>query len=268
MAKHYEEELNEMETLDNTNGSNKNPLPNVPSALSWLNTAANYYKTHGFWGMLKGLFFILVACAGISIIVMTTTFITNPDKIFNYYYEWQQTKIKIEEQKHLELIEKRMENTPKIQGECDKLLWKSGGQRVLFLEMHNNTGNISGLPFYYADSSCESMADNIHPISEYCKQVKLSLMPFATELFKTGEWHGSMEELKKIDKAFYYKMMASGADHLAAVVVEGTDKPVGMLFVCYGEEDVHDCNEAIIMTKQSAMKIAVLVEVNKNKNKI
>ena len=88
-------------------------------------------------------------------------------------------------------------------------------------------------------------------------------MPFATDLFKNGYWHGSMDELYQIDKAFYYKMMASGADHLAAVVVEGTDSAVGMLFVTYGPDDAHSCSEAITEAKHTAMKIAVLVEVSK-----
>ena len=282
MAKHYEEELNEMEIIDDVTENveceddfsdytrkeyKETDAPDIPSAISWLDKAAAAYKKHGFWGVLKGIFFMLVACLCAIILYLGISFMVNPGKYFDYYNEWNKTKTEIERIEHEKLIAKRMENTPKIQAECDKLLWKTGGQRVLFLEMHNNTGNISGLPFYYADASCESMDDGIHPVSDYCKQVKLSLMPFATELFENGAWHGTMDELYLIDKAFYYKMMASGADHLAAVVVEGTDQAVGMLFVMYGPDDDHTCSEALAAVRQTAMKIAILVEIGKTTEK-
>ena len=272
MAKHYEEDLNEMEIIDDVTGnesydnhgsSDKN-VPDVSSALSWLDKAATLYKKHGFLGTLKGVIFMLIAIAIAVFIYLGVSFAINPKKYIEYYNEIQTTKAQIEDARHKELIEKRMENTPKIQSECDKLLWKTGGQRVLFLEMHNNTNNISGLPFYYADASCESLDDNSYPIAEYCKQVKLSLMPFATELFEKGSWHGSMEDLFLIDKSFYHKVKASGADHMAAVVVHGTEEEVGMLFVMYGPEDNHSCEEAINTARQTAMKLGVLVEVSKS----
>ena len=272
MAKHYEEELNEMEiiddvteneTYDNHGNSDKN-VPDVSSALSWLDKAATLYKKHGFLGTLKGVIFMLIAIAIAVFIYLGVSFAINPKKYIEYYNEIQSTKAQIEDARHKELIAKRMENTPKIQSECDKLLWKTGGQRVLFLEMHNNTNNISGLPFYYADASCESLDDKSYPIAEYCKQVKLSLMPFATELFEKGSWHGSMEELFLLDKSFYHKVKASGADHMAAVVVYGSDEAVGMLFVMYGPEDGHSCEEAINTARQTAMKLGVLVEVSKS----
>lgn len=272
MAKHYEEDLNEMEIIDDVtenesyddHGNSDKNVPDVSSALSWLDKAATLYKKHGFIGTLKGVIFMLIAIAIAVFIYLGVSFAINPKKYIEYYNEIQSTKAQIEDARHKDLIAKRMENTPKIQSECDKLLWKTGGQRVLFLEMHNNTNNISGLPFYYADASCESLDDYSYPIAEYCKQVKLSLMPFATELFEKGSWHGSMEDLFLIDKSFYHKVKASGAEHMAAVVVQGTENEVGMLFVMYGPEDAHSCEEAINTARQTAMKLGVLVEVSKS----
>lgn len=272
MAKHYEEDLNEMEIVDDItenesyddHGNSDKNVPDVSSALSWLDKAATLYKKHGFLGTLKGVIFMLIAITIAVFIYLGVSFAINPKKYIEYYNEIQSTKAQIEDARHKDLIAKRMENTPKIQAECDKLLWKTGGQRVLFLEMHNNTNNISGLPFYYADASCESLDDNSYPIAEYCKQVKLSLMPFATELFERGSWHGSMEDLFLIDKSFYHKVKASGADHMAAVVVHGTEEEVGMLFVMYGSEDTHSCEGAINAARQTAMKLGVLVEVSKS----
>ena len=272
MAKHYEEDLNEMEIIDdvtenesydNHGNSDKN-VPTIPSAISWLDKAASAIKKHGFIGMLKGVVWMLVAAFAAILVYLGISFAVNPHKYVEYYNEIQTSKAKIEDARHKELIAKRMENTPKIQSECDKLLWKTGGQRVLFLEMHNNTNNISGLPFYYADASCVSLDDYSYPIADYCKQVKLSLMPFATELFEKGSWHGSMEDLFLIDKSFYHKVKASGAEHMAAVVVHGTEEEVGMLFVMYGPEDAHSCEEAINTARQTAMKLGVLVEVSKS----
>lgn len=256
MAEHYEDKV---ETKENQ------PV-DVPTALNWIDKAAEIYKRHGFKGILKGLLLIVIASIGISITVTIAKFAINPDKVFQQYYEWQEKKEQIEKDKHQDLIEKRMKNTPKIQAECDKLLYKTGAQRVLFMELHNNTNNIVGLPFYFADASCESLNDVSQPIAPYCQEVKLSLMPFASHLFMNGEWCGSLEELKQIDKAFYYKMLASGADHMAAVVVEGVNTSVGMLFVTFGDNDAHSCDEAITMAKHTATRIAVLVEVQNEIN--
>ena len=262
MVEHYE---NEIETTGGTNKKVNSPV-DVPSALNWIDRAAEIYKKHGFIGILKGLLLILVASIGITIVIGMGKFIANPDKVFQQYYEWQQKKEQLEAEKHKNLIEKRVENTPKIQAECDKLLYRTNAQRVLFMELHNNTNNISGLPFYYADASCESLNDISQPIAPYCQQAKLSLMPFASYLFEYGEWCGSLDDLKELDKAFYYKMKSSGADHMAAVIVNGVDNAVGMLFVTFGEEDIHDCETSILLAKNSASKIALLVEVEKESN--
>lgn len=266
MAEHYED-YNEMGIIDDVTTSSKvkeeNEIIDVPSALTWIDKASEIYKKHGFWGALKGLLLIFLACIGITLVVLTTKFVANPDKIFQQYHEWQMKQKELEIKEHQELIEKRMENTPKIQNECDKLLLKTGAQRVLFLELHNNTNNIAGLPFYFADASCESMNDIVTPIASYCQQIKLSLMPFASHLFEQRTWCGSMESLKELDKAFYYKLLASNANHMAAVIVEGVETPVGMLFVMFGEDDIHDCELALMQAQHTSTKIAVLVEVDK-----
>lgn len=263
MAEHYE---NEMETTVTNTVKQENQPVDVPTALSWMDRAAELYKKHGMKGVLMALLVLFVTCVGVSLVVITAKFVINPDKVFQQYYEWQEKKEQLESERHKELIEKRMANTPKIQLECDKLLYKTNAQRVLFMELHNNTNNIAGLPFYFADASCESMNDYAQPIAPYCQQAKLSLMPFASHLFDKGEWCGSLSDLKEIDKAFYYKMMASGADHMAAVIVEGLDTSVGMLFLTFGEEDEHNCESAILAAKNTAVRIAVLVEVEKESN--
>lgn len=259
MAEHYENEITET--------TPKAPKhADIPTALGWMDRAAEMYKKHGMKGVLMGLLVLFITCVGISLVIVTAKFALNPEKVFQQYYEWQVQKEKIEAQKHQELIEKRVENTPKIQAECDKVLYKTNAQRVLFMELHNNTNNIAGLPFYYADASCESMNDVVQPIAPYCQQAKLSLMPFASYLFEYGEWCGDLEELKELDKAFYYKMKSSGASHMAAVIVHGAENAVGMLFVTYGEGDEHDCKNALLLTKNAAAKIAILVEVQKESN--
>jgi hypothetical protein len=258
MAEHYE---NKVETIEETAKK-----ADVSTALKWVDKAAGIFKKHGLLGILKGLLLIILTFAVISIGVIFVKVASNPDKVFQQYYEWQLKKEKIEDDRHKELIEKRMANTPKIQSECDKLLYKTGAQRVLFMELHNNTNNIAGLPFYYADASCESMNEESYPIAPYCQQAKLSLMPFASLLFEKTEWCGSLDELKTIDKGFYHKMKSSGADHMAAVIVYGSDHAVGMLFVTFGEGDVHECENVLSLAKSAGAKIGVLVEVENEIN--
>ena len=89
MAEHYED-YNEMEIIDDvTSNKKENEIVEVPSALNWIDKASEIYKKHGFWGALKGLLLIFLACIGITLVVMTTKFVANPDKIFQQYHEWQ-----------------------------------------------------------------------------------------------------------------------------------------------------------------------------------
>lgn len=232
-------------------------LVNPGATLNWLEKLLNIIDRYGIVKILRALVLLII-------IVVSMYVVFNPEKVIQIYVDYQEQLDKKKTEEHNDLIKLRLENTPKIQNECDRLLLRADAQRVLFFELHNNTGNINGLPFYFADASCESMDDVTRPIAEHCREIKLSLMPFATELFKSHCWHGDMDQLKTIDKALYYKLMAVDTGYLLAIVVEGPDEPCGMMFIMYDAEHVPNYTEILHLAQQSSLKIALYIQAIKS----
>lgn len=238
---------------DIINEDNGQKVVNPNSALRWIEQAVAIIDKYGVIKIIQALLIILIATILVSGVI-------NPNKVFELYERYR-------EEAHQELIETRVVNTPKIQEACNELLYRSQGDRVLFMELHNNTGNISGMPFYYASASCESLDDNVPPIADQYSEVKLSLMPFATYLFENKYWSGDIEEVKKFDKSLYYRMMSNDVKHAAIIVVEGVNEPCGILILTYINElekkPYHNCAKVKDDMERAAIRIAVLVEAHK-----
>ena len=220
------------------------------AALKWLEQTVAIIDKYGIIKIIQAILIGVIA-------IITIASALHPDKLFKMYDTFK-TK------EHVELIEKRAENTPKIQALCDELRLKTNADRVIFLELHNNTGNLSGLPFFYAAASCESIDDCIIPVSEQYLEVKLSLYPFMTKLFNDGYWRGDMDELYKIDKSLYHRMKSNNVHHSAFMIVEGIEHTCGIIIVSYEEDPLkevsHDCGRVKREIERTTKKIALLVE--------
>jgi hypothetical protein len=92
MAEHYE---NKVETIEETAKKT-----DMSTALKWVDRAAGIFKKHGFLGILKGLFLIVLIFLVLGVGMIVVNFASNPDKVFQQYYEWQMKKEEIEAQKH------------------------------------------------------------------------------------------------------------------------------------------------------------------------
>lgn len=190
-------------------------------------------------------------------------FIFNPDKAFEIYNNWQQTR-------HNQLIELRMENAPKIQSMLDKLTYKVSASRVMVLEMHNGSEGLGGLPFTKCTATYESLNLGIHPVSHLYQNQNMSLIPFTTFLIDKGYWCGNVDDMMNIDKGLGYKIKSNNTEHFAACVIEGIDKPLAFLFVSFEAtpDENHDCVMVRENLRHIAMEIAVYLEVeNRLKNR-
>jgi len=58
--------------------------------------------------------------------------------------------------------------------------------RASVLEFHNGKTNASGLGFYYADMSYESVKDTDYYISDQYQNINLSLLNLPDYLYKNG----------------------------------------------------------------------------------
>lgn len=224
-------------------------IDNTSNVIGWLERFLKLLKEYGPIKILISVFLI----AFISVFFY---FIFNPTKIFEVYDEWK-------ERQHEALMELRMDMAPQIQSTLDKLTYKVGATRALVLEMHNGSTGNGGLPFTKCTATYESMNINVYPIASQYQEQNLSLIPFATHLFKQGYWCGNTIELLDIDRGLYYKMMSNETEHFAACVIEGVDQAIAFMIVSFDDlpDEQHDCTTVREYIRHAAMEIAVLLEV-------
>ena len=225
-------------------------IENTNNVIGWLEKFLKLLKEYG---PIK----ILVSTFLIAFISVFFYFVFNPTKIFEIYDEWK-------ERQHRELMELRMDTAPQIQSVVDKLTYKVGATRTLILEMHNGTTGNGGLPFTKCTATYEGLNINVYPVANQYQEQNLSLIPFATHLFKNGYWCGDTEELLELDRGLYYKMKSNETEHFAACVIEGVDQALAFMIVSFDTtpDEIHNCKEVRTYIRHAAMEVAVLLEVS------
>lgn len=225
-------------------------IDNTDNTIKWLEKFLVLLKEYG---PIKILFSTLL----IAVISMFFYFIFNPTVILDIYDG-------IKERQHNELMEKRLDMAPQIQGIIDKLTYKVNASRVVVLEMHNGSTGSGGLPFTKCSATYEGLNIGVIPVAQQYQEQNLSLIPFANHLFNKGYWCGDTEELLELDKALYYKMKSNNTEHFAACVVKGVEKPLAFMIVSFEQlpDDKHKCNEIREYMRHVSMELAVYIEVN------
>lgn len=226
-------------------------INNTHDVLSFLEKALKLVKEYGITKILTVSLLVAMLSAFFY-------FVFNPEKAFEIYTEW-------EKKRHDTLIELRLENAPKIQNMLDKLTFKIDASRAMILEMHNGNEGNGGLPFTKCTATYESLNIGAHPISHLYQSQNMSLIPFTTYLFDHGYWCGNTEDIVNIDRGLYYKMKSNGAEHFAACVIEGIDKPLAFLIVSFNTlpNEEHKCEEVRENIRHVAMETAVFLEVER-----
>lgn len=226
---------------------------NINNGLGWLERVLNLIERYNLKTIFKALFVIVI-------IASTVAFLNNPTYLFERFKEW-------EDEQHNIALEKRMTNNAHIQLSIEKLLYKTNAKRVVLLELHNGITSNGNLPFAKCSATYEALNDGIAPVSEQYQNRNLTLMPFATELFKTGYYCGDTEELLKIDKGLYYQFKRNETEHFACSVINGVDAPIAILMV--GFEDVkntkHNCSDIHNIIHSTCLELALLTEIKNYK---
>lgn len=228
-------------------------IENTDDAIGWLERFLELLTKYGVWK-------ILGATIGIAIVSIMLYFALNWNKAFELYDAWKLRQ-------HDDLMELRMEIGPKIQSITDKLTFTVGATRTLVLEMHNGSTGNGGLPFTKCTATYESLNINKSPVSDQYQEQNLSLIPFASYLFKRGYWCGEIEEIETIDRALFYKMKMNGVEHFAACIIEGIEnKAIAFMIITFDEEtdfERHNCEETRNYIRHAAMELSVFLEVNR-----
>lgn len=200
---------------------------------------------------------IFKAIIVLVLISATIGLIKNPTWIFEQYEDWKNKQ-------HIITLTHRLQHNEKLHILTEKLLYRVSADRVLLLELHNGNTGLGGFPFAKCSATYEALNDGVVPVAGEYQDLNLSLMPFATELFNNGYWCGNTEDLKDIDKALCYRMLGNDISHFAGIVINGIDKPIAFLFVKFSSiKSEHNCQQIEQIIKDSALQIALLLELNK-----
>lgn len=215
--------------------------------LGFLEKALNLIRQYKLWDFIKAFIVIVM-------VSLMAYCITNPDKVFEYFK-------RAGDKAHDELIEHRLKNANKIQSAIDRLMYKTDASRCLVISLHNGLNDISNLPYLRASAIYESINDNIYPISEQYQNTMLSLLPFANHLYYNDYWCGDIDDLYEVDKTLYHKLSSNNVTHFCAATIQGTDKPIGFIFLTFTYEVNHDCETVKKELQHTALEVALLMEL-------
>lgn len=227
-------------------------VENTEKGLNFIEKALAMVEKYRLTTIFKAVFVVLIAAAVIG-------FIRNPNFIFEKAEE-------IRTKKHTEQIEWRLQNASEIQGKLDKLMYSTSANRCVILSLHNGLNDLNNIPYLRTSAIFETV-NNTYPIAELYQNCMLSLIPFSNTLYSDGHFCGDVEEIEPIDKNLYHKLASNDCQHFCAVTIQGIDKPLGFIFLTYTEEQDHNCDEILKKTQKTALELAVLLEIRKEKER-
>lgn len=134
---------------------------------------------------------------------------------------------------HDKAVEKRYENSPKIDQILNEVLYKYGADRVCIVEMHNGTKNVAGLPFIYGEMTYEVCREGVLPVDADYTQFNLSRLSFPTFMFEHNAFCGAMNEVNRIDDKFAERLMVNNSTYLCGYTLHGRDNVIGYFGVIW-----------------------------------
>lgn len=226
-------------------------MEKINNGILWLEKILTIIANHKITTILK-------AFAVLLMVAFMVFFISNPTYIFDKYTEYIN-------ELHDDKINNRMINNEKINLLLEKLFYQCNADRVMLLEYHNGSNNLSGLPFIKASAIYEIVGDNVFPVANQYQDVQLSLLPFVYKLNKQGYFCGDVDELENIDRGLYYKLKSNNTEHFGACIVHGIDSELGILFVSFKNKpnDNHDCMQIKNIIKHTSLELSVFLELQK-----
>lgn len=209
-------------------------------------------KDYGFFNIIKSIMLIVI-------LVGMFIFVTNlPDMIKTAITESKQEQVET----HDRAIEIRKKIKPAIEAELHKTLTDLNADRIFILELHNGTNNTAGLPFLYAEMTYCCVKENIHHIDEDYNNLNLSRFSFPMYLEEHKYWHGTVEELRKIDEKLALRLMSNNVKYLAILTLQGLKTELGYFGVTYTNDTIISNEQQYIMKLTlSSQKISTFLDV-------
>ena len=205
------------------------------------------------FGFARAIGYLVMLCC----VVFTAISLFNMDKIVEKAISDNQRE---QTEAHDRAVEKRYENSPKIDQILNEVLYKYGADRVCVVEMHNGTKNVAGLPFIYGEMTYEVCRDGILPVDADYTQFNLSRLSFPTFMFEHNAYCGGMSDLGRIDDKFAERLLVNNSTFLCGYTLHGADNVIGYFGViwCGGYP-----NETVQLMKDLsayAQKLSILLD--------
>lgn len=147
----------------------------------------------------------------------------------------------IENKIQTEEYEKRMEIDPQVRNFLIEFRADVYADRVVVWETHNGGSNLNGLKFIYVDMTYDIFGSHVTGVAKEYTNMRTSTNQWIQFVVKKGMWYGDIDSVKDIDLSFYYRLKQAGVKRVSAFVMEGADRPSGVLSACYYETDAGGC---------------------------
>lgn len=205
------------------------------------------------FGFIRGLgYLVVLAC-----VLFTAISLLNIDKtVQNAINNHTEAEIAA----HDRAIEKRYENSPKIDRILNEVLYKYGADRVCVVEMHNGTKNVAGLPFIYGEMTYEVCREGVLPVDADYTQFNLSRLSFPTFMFEHNAFCGSMNEVNKIDDKFAERLMVNNSTYLCGYTLHGANNVIGYFGVIWCGGAPEETNQLMKDLSAYAQRLSVLLD--------
>jgi len=197
--------------------------------------------------IFKALFVVVI-----SVIVLYVIF--NPEKIF-------ERAMAMIEATHNKKIELRKTVDKFVNSEITTALQQFQANRVLVMEYHNGSNNLSGLPFLYFTCRYERVYNTFNVDTDYDK-VPTNKYPFISYVDQYNIWIGDMNELATIDTRLAAKMKENNTEYMAIISLKTVKKKIGLFCVTYDHIPNIDQKNLKNNLNQYSNKISQLLDGN------
>ena len=143
----------------------------------------------------------------------------------------------VENRMQTEDYEKRMAIDPIVRNALLEFKADVYADRVVVWETHNGGSNLNGLKFIYVDMTYDVFSHSEHGVAKEYTNMRTSNNQWIQFVVKKGIWYGDIDSVKDIDLAFYYRLKKAGVTRVSAFVMEGKDRPSGIISACYYDKE-------------------------------
>ena len=206
--------------MENSESANEG-MKNAGTIISWLKPVSEFVKNSGIMGIVTTVLVIFITIIIGNIAIDPSGMIEKVERI--------------REKKHTEAVVERMNNDVIIQDAIKNMRTELYADRVLVFETHNGGSSLNNLPFIYVDLSYEEKKQELPPLMDEYKNLRLSRYPFFSRLYRELYWYGPVEGMKEIDPSLYYRMSEDGDKYIAFQVTFGRQLVSGAICVVYND---------------------------------